>query len=123
VVDGLATRVQRPSAWVNQKVLYDANRHTHTAQGLAVSTIHGELLWCDGGWPGSCHEQELIELSGPGDVLDADGVVTLLDRGFGAWPSTASTGMRPSGTGEPRIGSQVRAAGVQPLSGGAACAG
>ena len=81
VVDGLATRVQRPSAWVNQKVLYDAKRHTHTAQGLAVSTIHGDLLWCDGGWPGSCHEQELIELSGLGDVLDADGVVTLLDRG------------------------------------------
>jgi DDE superfamily endonuclease len=109
VVDGLATRVQRPSAWVNQKVLYDAKRHTHTAQGLAVSTIHGDLLWCDGGWPGSCHEQELkrlahyrdvrpdrpqgsrglgnaqaslIELSGLGDVLDAGGVVTLLDRGF-----------------------------------------
>ncbi len=82
VVDGLATRVQRPSAWVNQKVLYDAKRHAHTAQGLALSTIHGDLLWCDGGWPGSCHEQELIELSGLGDVLDAGGVVTLLDRGF-----------------------------------------
>jgi hypothetical protein len=82
VVDGLATRVQRPSAWVNQKVLYDTKRHTHTAQGLAVSTIHGDLLWCDGGWPGSCHEQELIELSRLGDVLDAGGVVTLLDRGF-----------------------------------------
>ena len=81
-VDGLATRVQRPGGWANQKVLYDAKRHTHTAQGLAVSTIHGDLLWCDGGWPGSCHEQELIELSGLGDVLDADGVVTLLDRGF-----------------------------------------
>ncbi len=37
VVDGLATRVQRPSGWTNQKVLYDAKRHTHTAQGLAVS--------------------------------------------------------------------------------------
>jgi hypothetical protein len=47
-----------------------------------VSTIHGDLLWCDGGWPGSCHEQELIELSGLGNVLDAGGVVTLLDRGF-----------------------------------------
>jgi hypothetical protein len=39
VVDGLATRVQRPRGWANQKVLYDAKRHTHTAQGLAVSTI------------------------------------------------------------------------------------
>jgi hypothetical protein len=31
-VDGLATRVQRPRGWANQKVLYDAKRHTHTAQ-------------------------------------------------------------------------------------------
>jgi hypothetical protein len=28
----------------NQKVLYDAKRHTHTAQGVAVSTIWGDLL-------------------------------------------------------------------------------
>jgi hypothetical protein len=39
VVDGLATRVQRPRSWANQRVLYDAKRHTPTAQGLAVSTI------------------------------------------------------------------------------------
>jgi hypothetical protein len=24
---------------------------THTAQGVVVSTIHGDLLWCDDGWP------------------------------------------------------------------------
>jgi hypothetical protein len=81
-VDGLATRVQRPRSWANQKVLYDAKRHAHTTQGLAVSTIHGDLLWCDGGWPGSCHEHELLALSGLGGVLDAAGVVGLLDRGF-----------------------------------------
>jgi hypothetical protein len=52
VVDGLATRVQRPAGWGNQKVVYDAKRHAHTAQGLAVSTIWGDLLWMDGGWPG-----------------------------------------------------------------------
>jgi hypothetical protein len=40
-------------SWANQKVLYDAKRHAHTAQGLAISTIHGDLLWLDGGWPGS----------------------------------------------------------------------
>jgi hypothetical protein len=34
------------------------------------------------GWPGSGHEHELLELSGLGDVLDATGVATLLDRGF-----------------------------------------
>jgi hypothetical protein len=54
VVDGLATRVQRPRGWANQKLLYDAKRHTHTAQGMAVATIWGDLLWVDGGWPGSC---------------------------------------------------------------------
>jgi len=36
LVDGLATRVQRPRGWGNQKVLYDAKRHAHTAQGLAL---------------------------------------------------------------------------------------
>jgi hypothetical protein len=82
VVDGLGTRVQRPSGWANQKVLYDAKRHTHTAQGLAVSTIWGDLLWCDGGWPGSCHEHELVTLSGLDEVLDAASVASLLDRGF-----------------------------------------
>jgi hypothetical protein len=82
LVDGLATRVQRPREWGNQKVLYDAKRHTHTAQGLALSTIWGDLLWVDGGWPGSCHEHELLELSGLGEVLDATGVASILDRGF-----------------------------------------
>src|SRR6266705_72409 len=69
VVDGLATRVQRPAGWGNQKALYDAKRHAHTAQGLAVSTVWGDLLWGDGGWPGSCHEQELLALSGLAGVL------------------------------------------------------
>jgi hypothetical protein len=82
VVDGLATRVQRPRGWANQKVLYDAKRHSHTAQGLALSTIHGDLLWCDGGWPGSCHEHEFIHLAGLEGVLDDVQVASLLDRGF-----------------------------------------
>jgi hypothetical protein len=81
-IDGLATRVQRPRSWANQKVLYDAKRHAHTAQGVVVSTIHGDLLWCDGGWPGSCHEHELLALSGITEMLDVTGVVTLVDRGF-----------------------------------------
>src|SRR5262245_29741452 len=81
-LDGLATRVQRPRSWGNQKVLYDPKRHTHTAQGLAISTIHGDLLWCDGGWPGSCHEHELVALAGLEGALDEVEVVSLLDRGF-----------------------------------------
>jgi hypothetical protein len=83
-VDGLATRVQRPSGWGNQKVLYDAKRHAYTAQGLALSTVHGDLLWRDEGWPASCHEQELLALSGLDGVLEATGVATILDRGFRA---------------------------------------
>ena len=82
LVDGFGTRVQRPRGWTNQKVLYDAKRHTHTAQGLGLSTIHGDLLWCDGGWPGSCHEQELIKLAGLDNALDQVEVASLLDRGF-----------------------------------------
>jgi hypothetical protein len=96
-VDGLATRVQRPSGWVNQKVLYDAKRHAHTAQGLAVSTIWGDLLWCDGGWPGCCHEQELVELSGLREVLDASGVASLLDRGFRGMANTREHWHAPAG--------------------------
>ena len=82
LLDGLGTRVQRPRGWANQKVLYDAKRHTHTAQGLAVATIHGDLLWVDGGWPGSCHEQELITLAGLDGALNRVEVASLMDRGF-----------------------------------------
>jgi hypothetical protein len=81
-VDGLATRVQRPHQWANQKVLYDCKRHAHTAQGLSVSTIWGDLLWIDGGWPGSCHEHELLALAGLDQALDDVEVASLLDRGF-----------------------------------------
>jgi hypothetical protein len=41
----------------------------------------GRRLWCDGGWPGSCHEDELVTLSGLDQVLDASGVASLLDQG------------------------------------------
>ncbi len=100
-LDGLATRVQRPRSWANQKVLYDAKRHAHT---LAISTIHGDLLWLDGGWPGSCHEHELLHLAGLGGVLDQVEVASLLDRGFRGWPTRAGTGMRRSGTAGPKTG-------------------
>jgi hypothetical protein len=118
--------VQRPSAWVNQKVLYDAKRHTYTAQGLAVSTIYGDLLWCDGGWPGSCHEQELIEPSGLGDVLDADRHLPRLvgmlggpqrptgDRRIvdGSWPASQS----PSGSAASQRSTPGVADSTSPLS-------
>jgi len=101
-LDGLATRTQRPRGWANKKVLYDPTRHTYTVQGLALSTIHGDLLWVDGGWPGSCHEQELLGLAGLEVALDDVEVVSLLDRGSGAGQDAPSTGIRRSGTAAPR---------------------
>jgi hypothetical protein len=97
VVDGLATRVQRPAGWSNQKVLYDPKRHLHTAQGLAVATLHGDLLWCDGGWPGSCYEQELLQLSGLTGLLDSTGVAALIDRGFRGMAKTREHWHAPVG--------------------------
>jgi hypothetical protein len=97
LVDGLATRVQRPREWGNQKVLYDAKRHAHTAQGVAVATIHGDLLWVDGGWPGSCHEQELLTLAGLDDALDEVQVASLLDRGFRGMAKTRAHWHAPVG--------------------------
>jgi hypothetical protein len=96
-VDGLATRVQRPCGWANQKVLYDPKRHSHTAQGLAVSTVHGDLLWVDGGWPGSCHEHELLALAGLEGALDGVEVTSLLDRGFRGLANTREHWHTPVG--------------------------
>lgn len=39
-------------------------------------------MWLDGGWPGSCHEHELMQLAGLEEVLDDVEVASLLDRGF-----------------------------------------
>jgi hypothetical protein len=96
-LDGLATRVQRPCGWANQKVLYDPKRHTHTAQGLALATIWGDLFWVDGGWPGSCHEQELLRLAGLQGALDDVEVVSLLDRGFRGMAKTRQHWHTPVG--------------------------
>src|SRR6266545_1376101 len=117
LVDGLGTRVQRPRGWANQKVLYDAKRHAHTAQGLSVSTTWGDLLWCDGGWPGSCHEHELIELAGLGGVLDDVEVASLLGRGFRGLAKTREHWHAPVGdrrtidrlTGEQRAFNRLQA--------------
>jgi DDE superfamily endonuclease len=116
----LATRVQRPSGWSNQKVLYDAKRHAHTAQGLALFTVHGDLLWCDGGWPGSCHEQELVALSGVGQCAGRSRC-----RHFaGPWvsrPRQAARALACASRGsQDKRPAHRRAAGVQPRAGEAA---
>ena len=105
---GVRGRAGHPGAatrgWGNQKVLYDAKRHAHTAQGLAVSTVHGDLLWCDGGWPGSCHEHELLVLAGLDQALDDVEVVSLLDRGFRGMVKAREHWHARWGTGAPRTG-------------------
>jgi hypothetical protein len=112
VVDGLATRVQRPRGWANQKVLYDAKRHSHTAQGLVVATIWGDLLWLDGGWPGSCHEHELMKLAGLERSWTMSRWQACWIAGSAAWPRAASTGMRRSGTAAPSTASATRSTGT-----------
>jgi hypothetical protein len=49
------------------------------------------------GWPGSCHEQELVDLSGLGEVLDTSGVAGLLDRGFQGMAKTREHWHAPVG--------------------------
>jgi hypothetical protein len=98
-------------------VLYDAKRHTHSAQGLAMSTIHGDLLWVDGGWPGSCHEHELMKLAGLQGVLDGVEVPSVLDRGFRGMAKTREHWHAPVGdrrtidrlTGEQRAYNRLQA--------------
>ncbi len=62
-----------------------------------MSTLWGDLLWCDGGWPGSCHEQELLKLSGLDQVLDATDAASLLDRGFRGMAKTREHWHAPVG--------------------------
>ena len=97
--------------------------HPH-CPGLAVSTIHGDLPWVDGGWPGSCHEHELTKLSGLDGALDGVEVVSLLDRGFRGLAKTREHWHTPAGDRRTRDRPTHRwAAGAQPSSGGAARAG
>ena len=43
---------RKEGSLLNATFARGAKRHTHTAQGLTLSTINGDLLWMDGGWPG-----------------------------------------------------------------------
>ena len=93
VVDGLATRVQRPCGWANQKVLYDAKRHAHTTQGLAISTITATCY----GWTGAGRVAVMSRSSS-----SWQGWTTCWTRsrspacwtaGSAGWPRPARTGM------------------------------
>jgi hypothetical protein len=49
---------------------------------VAIATVHGDLLWLDGGWPGSCHEQGLTEAQRASDRLQA-GLQALVEQAIG----------------------------------------
>jgi hypothetical protein len=104
-VDGLATRVQRPAGWGNQKVLYDAKRHTHTAQGLAVSTIW--VTCC--GWTAAGRAAATSRSSSSWQRWTRHWTTSrspaCLTEGSAGWPGRASTGMPRSGTAAPSTGS------------------
>ena len=106
LVDGLATRVQRPRGWANQKVLYDAKRHTHTAQGLAVSTVWGDLLWVEGG-AGQAAVTSTSSSSWRGwtTCWTTPRSPACWTAGSVGWPRVVSTGMRQSAIAAPGIAS------------------
>jgi hypothetical protein len=101
-LDGLATRGSDHVGWANQKVLYDPKRHTHTAQGLAISTIHGDVHgWTVAGraaatsrncwdWQGWRWRWTMLRSS------------ACWTGGSGGWPRPVRTGMRRSGTAGPK---------------------
>jgi hypothetical protein len=99
---GAATR-----GWTSQKVLYDAKRHSRTARGLSVASIWGDLLWLDGGWPGSCHELELIKLADLRGCWTRSRWQPYWTAGSAGWPRPASFGMPRSGTAAPSAGSAM----------------
>jgi hypothetical protein len=81
-----------------------------------VFTVHGDLLWCDGGWPGSCHEHVLLPLSGWSGVLDGVEVASLLDRGFHGLAKTRALACPRRGPPYQRPPHR-RPSGVQPPAG------
>ena len=103
-LDGLGTRVQRPWSWANQKVLDDAKRHTHTAQGLSLSTVHGDLLWVDGAGLAVATSRSCLRWQGWTRCWTPLRSPPSLTGGSGACPGRVSTGMRRSGIGGPRTG-------------------
>ena len=52
------------------------------------------MVWRDGGWPGSCHEHELLVLSGLWRAAGTAGVTNLIDREFRGWPPSVRAGTR-----------------------------
>jgi len=122
-VDGLATRVQRPCGWANQKVLYDTKRRAHTAQGLSVATIWGDLRGWTAAGRAAATSTSSSGWQGCRGCWIRSGSSACWTAGSAGWPRATSIGMRRSGTGVPSTGSQAPSGPTTACRRGAAGAG
>jgi hypothetical protein len=120
-IDGLATRIPRPGPGPTRRCWTTPAPHPHRP-GRAVATIHGDLLWCDGGWPSGCHEHELLALLGIGEVLDATEPRSSPGRPRVSWARPVRTGT-PRGDRRTTDSAHRPRTRPQPRPGRAACAG
>ncbi len=96
-VDGLATRVQRPRGWANQKVLYDAKRHARTRPGPGHLDRLGRPVVAGRWLAGRLPRARAHPAGGLEGALDEVEVVSLLDRGFRGMAKTREHWHAPVG--------------------------
>src|SRR6266511_6130369 len=108
VVDGLGTRVQRPSGWGNQKVLYDPKRHTHTPRAWRYRPSGATCCGATGAGRAAATSRSSSSCRGLTGCWTPPAWSVCWTGGFGAWPSRVSTGTRRSGTAAPSTGSATR---------------
>jgi hypothetical protein len=80
-VDGLATRVQRPTGWANQKLLDDAKRHAHTAGGPCHLDHRRRPAVAGRRLAGQLPRAGAHRAGRVGAALDGAEIASLLDRG------------------------------------------
>jgi hypothetical protein len=86
-----------PSRVGQQKVVYDAKRHTTPPRALPCPLFTATCCGVDGGWPGSCHEHELLQLAGLQGCWTASRSPACWTGDSAGWPRGASTGTHRSG--------------------------
>ena len=98
-VDGLAARVQRPAGGPTRRSWMTPSGAPKPPRAWRCRPSTAICCGCDDGWPGSCHEHELLEVSGVRAVLDATGVTALVDRGFRGMAKAGARGRHRLGHG------------------------
>jgi hypothetical protein len=92
LLDGLATRVQRPRGWGNQKVLYDAKRHTHTARGWRWPPSGAICCGSTGAGPAPATSTSCSPWQASMRCWTTSRSQVSWTAASAAWPSRASTG-------------------------------